>query len=360
MIIAKQPPLGPFGWPTPAPFPFDRADTLLTRNGRTAIWLGLRALGLPPKARILVPAWHCGSEIDAILAAGAIPVLYGLDQDLMADPDQIDRLLGQHKAAAVYVIHYFGQAQPLQALRHVAVRHGVPLIEDLALGLYSTGPQHAPLGPEADMAVFSLVKSVATPDGGALWLKNLPNVALPKLVPPPLRASLAATKALLMNRNRQAIHDGLADQDQLSQDAWDTHAGFATPEYPQSASKISKAILGLTDHRGLAQSRRSTYRALQAAVPDLPHLRPLFAQLAAGACPAYFPLWVEQPEKLVEAMFQAGIEPVRFWRRFHPAFNLHDFPFEQALKRHVIRLPLHRLVNDDAVDRIAKTCAACA
>ncbi len=359
MIIAKQPPLGPFGWPVLAPFPFDRAETLLTRNGRTAIWLGLRALGLAPKARILVPAWHCGSEIDAILAAGAIPVLYGLDRDLMVDPDRIDRLLGQHKAAAVYVIDYFGRAQPLQALRPVAMRHGVPLIEDLALSLYSNDLQGAPLGQQADMAVFSLVKSIATPDGGALWLKNPPKGALPKLAPPPLRASLPALKALLMNHNRKAIHDGLADQDQQARDAWDNHAGFTAPDDPQAASRISKAILRLTDHRGLALSRRSTYRALQAAVPDLPHLHPLIAHLPAEACPAYFPLWVKQPEKLVEAMFQAGIEPVRFWRRFHPAFDLHDFPFEQALKRHVIRLPLHRLVNEDAVARIANACATC-
>lgn len=360
MIIAKQPPLGPFGWGGMAPFPFDRAETLITRNGRTAIWLGLRALGLPPQARILVPAWHCGSEIDAILAAGALPVLYGLDRNLIVDPDQIDRLLGQHKAAAIYVIHYFGQAQPLQALQQIAMRHGVPLIEDLALGLYSSGPQEASLGLGSDMAVFSLVKTIATPDGGALWLKNPPKMALPKLVTPPVRTTLPATKALLMNCNRQSVHDGLADQDQQSRDAWDRHAGFEAPDFPQSASLISKTILRFTDHRSLAQSRRNTYRAIHAAVPNLPHLHPLFAQLSLGACPAYFPLWAQQPEKLIEAFFQAGIEAVRFWRRFHPAFDLHDFPFEQALKRQVIRLPLHRLVNYDAVARIAKACATCA
>lgn len=360
MIVAKLPPPGPFGRPARPVFPFGDPGTRLTGSGRTAIWLGLKALGLTPGFRILVPAWHCGSEIDAILAAGGVPVLYGLGPALGADPQEIEGLLGRHQASAVYLIHYFGYPQPVAPIRAIAERHGARVIEDLALGLYSTHPDGMPLGQGGDMAVFSLVKTLPLPDGGALWLRDRPVQPLPALAGPPLRRTAAGLKSLVSNRKRKRIRDALAGQDEAARDAWDGAAGFSGPQEARAASLATRALIRLTDHVALARARSRAYCKLHAALPDTERLRPLLAAAPVGACPAFFPLWVLDADRAAAAFVAAGIEPVRFWRRLHPGVALDGYPQILALKRQVIRLPTHRLVDDGVIARIAAVCEALA
>lgn len=353
-IIAKSPPPGPFGR-SPAPFPFDHAHTQLTANGRTAIWAGLGALGLRRGARVLVPAWHCGSEIDAILAAGGLPVPYRLEHDLSADLADVARLL-REGAGAVHVIHYFGLEQPLAALAELAGAAGALLVEDLALGLYSQGAGGVPLGRAGDMAVFSLVKTLGVPDGGALWTRR--DVALPELGRPPLRRTLASLKSLAANGLRRRVRSGPRDRGGADLDRWDAAAGFGNDARRDHASRITGFMLGHIDHARAAATRRRNYHALAARLPAMPALHPLIAALPAGACPAYFPLWTADPDRVCAALARAGIEPVRFWRRFHPAIDLADFPEAVALKRHVLRLPIHEGVAEAAIGRMVRACAA--
>src|SRR5438552_15975096 len=50
---------------------FRGTNTTFTHTGRTAIERTLRSLDLRPGDEILAPAYHCGSEIDVFLNAGA-------------------------------------------------------------------------------------------------------------------------------------------------------------------------------------------------------------------------------------------------------------------------------------------------
>ena len=283
-------------------------------------------------------------------------MLYRLNRELRADPEEIERLCQSHHAEAIYLIHYFGYPQPLQSIQAVARKHGARVIEDLALGLYSTGADGAALGSTSDMAVFSLVKSLAVPDGGALWLRDPPRNPLPTMTPPPLRQTMARLKSLAWNRKRGVARDALAGQSEACRDAWDDHAGFRAAMGAQAASWPTQVLLRLTGHAALAQARRGSYRQLHAAVPHTERLRPLLPAPPDGACPAFFPLWVQDADAVAAALVEAGIEPVRFWRRMHPAFDLLDFPEIRALKRQVIRLPIHRLVDADAIARISAAC----
>ncbi len=353
-IIAKSPAPGPFGR-SPVPFPFGDARTHLTANGRTAIWAGLRALGLRGGARVLVPAWHCGSEVDAILAAGGRPVPYRLGRDLSADLDDVARLL-RAGGGAIHVIHYFGREQPLAALADLAGAAGALLVEDLALGLYSRGADGAPLGRAGDMAVFSLVKTLGVPDGGALWMRR--DAVLPALGRPPLRHTLAALKSLSANALRRRVRSGPRDRGGADLDRWDAVAGFGDEARRDHASRITRFMLGHVDHERVAAVRRRNYRALAARLPAMPALRPLIEVLPAGACPAYFPLWTAEPDRVFAALARAGIEPVRFWRRFHPAIDLSGFPEAAALKRHVLRLPIHEGVTEPAIARMVRACTS--
>src|SRR5215207_3147207 len=82
--LGRQPTSTPLSsvWPplTPAvylrrrtgslPFPLDAPGCRLVARARHGIWLGVRALGLGQGDEVLAPAWHHGSEIEALMRAG--------------------------------------------------------------------------------------------------------------------------------------------------------------------------------------------------------------------------------------------------------------------------------------------------
>ena len=72
---------------------FDRnGRVFVAHRARTALWHGLRALGLEPGARILIPAYCCGAELEVALRMGSRPLLYGLEPRYEPDQDQITAL----------------------------------------------------------------------------------------------------------------------------------------------------------------------------------------------------------------------------------------------------------------------------
>src|SRR6267143_688900 len=73
--------------------------------------------------------------------------------------------------AALYVIHYAGFPQDMQAARQLAGELGVPLIEDCALALLSSEGER-PLGSFGDLSVFCLYKTLPVPNGGALLARG--------------------------------------------------------------------------------------------------------------------------------------------------------------------------------------------
>src|SRR3954469_7632177 len=167
----------------PLVFPFDQPGLRYRYFARNAVWDAVQLLGLAGR-KVLVPAYHHGVELETLLAAGVIPVFYRVDGQMRADFD--DAREKSAGAAALYVIHYAGFPQDMQAARQLATSLGVPLIEDCALALLSRDGEK-PLGSFGDVSVFCLYKTLPVPNGGALlargdYAKRLET--LPEVVPP--------------------------------------------------------------------------------------------------------------------------------------------------------------------------------
>ena len=324
----------------------------LTANGRVAIVGGLRALGLPKGASILMPAWHCGSEVDAVIAAGGRPVLYRQGADMTPDMDDLERKAQEHAPWGIYVIHYFGYPQPVAQIGAIADDHGARLIEDVALGLLSNTPSGEPLGSAGQMTVYSLVKTLPVPDGGALWLRN-PAAHSRFRWPGPHRElrGLAAMAKWHLRRNGP-LSDRFAGVSEQELDRWCADAGIDPLRPLGTACFVTKALLAAMDFDAVREKHRRNYQALWEELSDRTGVRAVLGRLPQGACPAYFPLWVEDPDRASAALAASGVESVRFLRRFHHAVDLADFPDIIDLKRRTIRLPIHPEVGEEAVRRI--------
>ena len=107
-------------------------------RGRSAVALACRLFGIGPGHEVLVPAYNCGTELDALLHSGAQVVGYQVSRKCEID---LEDLIGRRSARtrAVYFIHYFGWEQPMEELRRWCDDQGLLLIEDCALALFSKG-----------------------------------------------------------------------------------------------------------------------------------------------------------------------------------------------------------------------------
>src|SRR5262245_17471445 len=78
--------------------------------GRSAIYHGVRALGVGSGDTVLVPAYNCASIVDAIVQAGARVEYYEVDEDCAVDFADLARRMSS-SVRAILAIHYFGFPQ---------------------------------------------------------------------------------------------------------------------------------------------------------------------------------------------------------------------------------------------------------
>jgi dTDP-4-amino-4,6-dideoxygalactose transaminase len=149
---------------------------LAASSGDVALILAVRALGLAPGSRVIVPSFTFNSTVNAILWNGLRPVLTDIDPEtLNLDPAAVrERIDG---AAAIVATHVFGNPADVDALSALAAEARVPLLFDAAHG-YGSLHDGRHVGTFGAMEVFSLsgTKPVTSGEGGMV-VTNDPELA---------------------------------------------------------------------------------------------------------------------------------------------------------------------------------------
>lgn len=136
-------------------------------SGTAGMHLALLAAGIGPGAEVITSSMTWASTGNMILAVGATPVLIDVDpRTLNIDPDAVASAVGP-ATRAIVPVHFGGQPVDLDALRAVAARHGLSVIEDAAHAL-GTSYRGRPVGGGSTAAVFSFhpIKAITTGEGG--------------------------------------------------------------------------------------------------------------------------------------------------------------------------------------------------
>src|SRR5258708_24636681 len=108
----------------PLVFPFDQPKLRYRYFARNAVWDAIELLGLKGK-RVLMPAYHHGVELEALLAARVKPVFFRVDAQMRCDFDDARQKLSA-RTAALYVIHYAGFPQDLETAPSLPHTAGLP------------------------------------------------------------------------------------------------------------------------------------------------------------------------------------------------------------------------------------------
>src|ERR1041385_9138623 len=99
-------------------YPFNDRSVRYFYFARNAIWLLTKALKLN-EGEVLVPAYHHGVEIEALVDAGAQVSFYRVGRGWDVDIADVERKINSN-TKALYLIHYAGFPGPVDAMKALA------------------------------------------------------------------------------------------------------------------------------------------------------------------------------------------------------------------------------------------------
>jgi len=138
-------------------------------SGTAALHLALVASGVGIGDEVLVSDYTFPATANAVIHAGAIPVLVDIERESFnMDPDAARECLSP-QTKAILLVHAFGRPANLPAFRSIANEAGLVLIEDAACALGSRFGSD-PCGTLGRAGCFSFHprKNITTAEGGAV------------------------------------------------------------------------------------------------------------------------------------------------------------------------------------------------
>lgn len=146
---------------------------LTVSNGSVALHLGIVSLGIGPGDEVIVPNITFAATINAVIHAGATPILCEIDKEtLCIDPKELELLIS-HKTKAIIPVHLYGQPCDMDALSNLANKYSLKIIEDCAEAIGSSWKGNY-VGSFGDVSTFSFFgnKTISTGEGGMILFKN--------------------------------------------------------------------------------------------------------------------------------------------------------------------------------------------
>ncbi|HJU00612.1 MAG TPA: DegT/DnrJ/EryC1/StrS family aminotransferase [Actinomycetes bacterium] len=327
------------------PFPLDGSGWRIFRRARQGLYQGVKALGLRSGDEVLVPAYHHGSEVQALLEAGLVCRFYEITEALAPDPDELDALAGP-RTRALHLIHYFGFPQDAGRWRAWCDERGLLLLEDAAQAWLSSW-RGRPVGSFGDLAIFSVYKTFGVPDGGLV-------VARRPLTGPagPGSSGIRAVLGSHLQWLWQQWPLGDGGRQPHADRGYDQVADLALGDPRSAPTRMTVALLSSVEAERTRARRRRNYAVLLARLRD--GIRPLFPELPDGAVPFLFPAGSSDKASLLERLERRGVTALDVWSVPHPTLPSSGFARTQALRRCVVGLPVHQELRQRGLERVVE------
>ena len=148
-------------------------NAIALTNGTNALQIGLMALGVKKGDEVILPNFTFGGTINAILNAGAVPVIADVCKDNWTlNSINVQKKLSR-KTKAIMPVHIYGQPYEISSLKKIAKKNNLIIIDDCAeaIGAKYKGKI---VGLENDCSCFSFFanKTITTGEGGMAVFKK--------------------------------------------------------------------------------------------------------------------------------------------------------------------------------------------
>jgi perosamine synthetase len=295
-------------------------------SGTAALHLAVAALGLGPDDEVIVPAYTFPATANAVVLAGARPVLVDVDPRTMnVDPASVYEALTD-RTRAVIAVHLFGRPLDWEALQS-AVPPEVALIEDAAGALGATwrGMRCGGLGVMGCLS-FHPRKVVTTGEGGAVTTSD----------------------ADLVDVVRTLRHHGIV-----------AHGAFDIPQ-PSTNYRLSdlQCAIGITQLARLDELLATRRRVAEAYTERLSGIveTPSADEGDQHGWQAYV-VQLDRRDDVLAGLREQGIEAQIGTYALHRLSAYGDqgpFPGADACFERALALPLHSRLGDADIDRVVE------
>ncbi len=145
------------------------AEAIAVNSGTSGLHVCLAAEGIGPDDEVITTPFSFVASANCALYQGARPVFADIDPlTLNLDPGRVEAAVTR-RTRAIVSVDVFGQPGPTEALRSIAARHGLVLVEDAceAIGAERNGRR---VGTGVRSAVFAFYpnKAITTGEGGVI------------------------------------------------------------------------------------------------------------------------------------------------------------------------------------------------
>ena len=339
-------------------------------SGTVALVIALRAIGIGPGDEVITVGNSDISTTGAISLCGGRPVLCDvLESDYTMDIAAVEAQISE-RARAILPVDLHGHPANVKALRALADRYQLKIVEDAALA--SGAMDHGlPAGAFADVAMFSFApfKPLGSAGNGAMLVTNDEAIheRLRLLVgygydpahtlnPSPMnREGLEHASAPLPSLWGKGQGDGGIPA------AWQNYVaeGFNVPLDGLQAALL---LVKLPRLKEWTDRRRAIADALGAGLSDAPVITPRFRPESAPTFRSYA-IRSDRQLELHDGLRAAGIEtvihyapPVYRYDVYADAFpNRDQLPVTELLASQVVNLPVTPELTDDEVEYMIDT-----
>jgi dTDP-4-amino-4,6-dideoxygalactose transaminase/glycosyltransferase involved in cell wall biosynthesis len=149
------------------------AHCIAVNSCTSALHLSILCLDLEPGDEVITSAMTFCATVNAILHAGATPVLADIDpKTLNIDPASIEAHI-TGRTRAIIPVHFAGYPCDMNAISAIADKHNLRIVEDCAHAAEGEY-QGVPTGTIGDFGCFSFyaTKNITTAEGGMVVCKN--------------------------------------------------------------------------------------------------------------------------------------------------------------------------------------------
>ncbi|HEX9012512.1 MAG TPA: DegT/DnrJ/EryC1/StrS family aminotransferase, partial [Anaerolineaceae bacterium] len=145
-------------------------------NGTAALEVTMAALGIRPGDEVIVPDFTFIATASAVLFAGALPVLVDVSPETYCiDPEAVEAAITP-RTRAIAAVHMGGHPADLDALKVIAEKHGLRLVED-ASHAHGSEWRGRRVGAIGDIGTFSFQQSkLMTAGEGGIVVTNDPEL----------------------------------------------------------------------------------------------------------------------------------------------------------------------------------------
>lgn len=139
-------------------------------SGTSAIHLALLAAGIGPGDEVICPTWTFIATIEAVLYAGAKPVLTDCDERTFCMTPELFEEAITPATKAVIPVHIYGYPCRMEEIVQIANKHGIAVIEDAAQshGASYAGKMTGSFGKAGCFSFYPSKNLGAFGEGGAI------------------------------------------------------------------------------------------------------------------------------------------------------------------------------------------------